>query len=124
MKLSTKSIGRGQRIRHRFRKPPRWISWLESLEPRMLLSGSPPPLVVGRTLSSYFAGDVQNHQETLTLTVYNNEADPISAVQLTDTLAPGVSLVNASIAPTQNGQNLAWSLGTINGFSRVSVTVT
>ena len=81
-------------------------------------------MVVGRALSSYFAGDVPNHQGTLTFTVYNNQADPITGVLLTDALASGVTFLDASIAPDQSGQNLAWNLGTIKGFSRTSVTLT
>ena len=83
-----------------------------------------PSLVVGHTLSAYFAGDVQNGQETLTLTVYNQQADPITGVLLTDTLASGVTFSNASIVPNQSGQSLSWNLGTIEGFEQVTVTVT
>ena len=81
-------------------------------------------IVVGRTLSAYFAGDVQNNQETITLTVYNQTADSITGVLLTDTLAPGVTLVTASQQPDQSGQNLAWSLGTIEGDDWTSVSIT
>ena len=50
---------------------------LEPLEDRMMLdAGLPPAIVVGRTLSAYFVGDVQNNQETITYTVYNEQADP------------------------------------------------
>src|SRR5690242_8425394 len=78
--------------------------WLEALEARLMFSIG-PPLVVGRTLSSYFAGDVPNRQETLTFTVYNNQADPITGVSLRDVLQPGVTFLNASIVPDQSGQN-------------------
>jgi transglutaminase-like putative cysteine protease len=80
--------------------------------------------VLGRTLSSYFAGDVQNQQETITYTVYNLSSDPDTGVLLTTTLEPGVTLKSASQQPDQSGQNLAWSLGTIGAFDRASVSVT
>jgi hypothetical protein len=112
----------------------------EVLEQRTLLSGnaSPlsPPIVLGRTLAtpssagsadpapSYFAGEVENNQVIVTFTVYNEQADPETGVLVTDTLAPGVTLANASPLPTQNGQNLAWSLGTIAGYDRASVSIT
>jgi hypothetical protein len=100
----------------------------EPLEARMTLdvgAGSQPPtIVVGRTLSIYDAPHVTNHQETITLTVYNQAADPISGVLLTDTLASGVTLAGASQQPDQNGQQLAWSLGTIQAYDRASVTLT
>ena len=86
--------------------------------------GLPPAIVVGRTLSSYFAGDIPGHQETLTLTVYNEQADPETGVLLTDTLAPGVTLASASQQPDQSGQNLGWSLGTIQGYDHASVSLT
>ncbi len=73
-------------------------------------------IVVGRTLSAYFTGQVQNNQETITYTVYNESADSETGVLLTDTLAAGVTLVSASQQPDQSGQNLAWSLGTIQGY--------
>jgi uncharacterized membrane protein len=121
-----------------FRKPlgSRLARWrkrlplrLEQLEPRVMLDGSlgasiPPALVVGRTLSSYTTGGIQNNQETITLTVYNEQADPVTGVLLTDTLQPGVTFQSASPLPDQSGQNLAWSLGTIQGFDRASVTLT
>jgi uncharacterized membrane protein/transglutaminase-like putative cysteine protease/sugar lactone lactonase YvrE len=98
---------------------------VEPLEERVLLDASlPPSLVVGRTLSSYFVGGVQNNQETITYTVYNEQADPLTGVLLTDTLQPGVTFQGASQLPDRSGQNLAWSLGTIGGFDRASVTLT
>ena len=112
----------------------------EVLEQRTLLSGSASalsaPIVLGRTLAtpssansaaptpSYFAGDVENNQVTVTFTVYNEQADPETGVFLADTLIPGATLANASPLPTQNGQNLAWSLGTIAGYDRASVSIT
>ena len=79
--------------------------------------------MVGRTLSSYFAGDVQDNQETLTYTVYNETSDPETGVLLTTTLEPGVSFQSASIQPDESGQNVAWSLGTIAADDRASVTL-
>jgi len=84
----------------------------------------PPTIVVGRTLSAYDVPDVQNNQETLTFTVYNQAADPITGVLLTDTLENGVTFASASQLPDQNGQELAWSLGTIQPYDRASVTLT
>jgi uncharacterized repeat protein (TIGR01451 family) len=103
--------------------------YLEQLEPRVLLdsglgAGLPPAIVVGRALSSYFVGGVQNNQETITYTVYNEQANPLNGVLLTDTLEPGVTFQSASQLPDQSGQNLAWSLGTIQGFDRAGVTLT
>src|SRR5205823_28363 len=43
---------------------------------------------------------------------------------LTDTLAPGVTIANASQSPDRSGQDLAWSLGTIPGYDRASVSLT
>ena len=85
---------------------------------------APTASVVGRTLSSYFAGDVQKHQETVTYTVYNEQADPETGVLLTTTLGPMVTFESASQQPDRNGQNLAWSLGTIQGYENASVTLT
>jgi len=85
---------------------------------------APPTIVVGRTLSAYDVPDVQNHQKTLTLTVYNQAANPITGVLLTDTLASRVTFSSASQLPDQNGQQLAWSLGTIQPYDRASVTLT
>jgi len=42
---------------------------------------------------------------------------------LTTTLEPGVTFVGASGQPDQNGQELAWGLGTLNRFDRVSVSL-
>ncbi len=98
---------------------------IESLEPRLLLSGAlPPALVLGRTLSAYTTTAIENHQETITFTVYNEQADALTGVLLTDTLQTGVTVSSASSQPDQSGQQLAWSLGPIAGFDRASITLT
>ena len=112
----------------------------EGLEDRTLLDGAtlPAAIVVGRTQGvmdttatppelkpAYFVGDVQAaHTILLTITAYNEQAGDETGVLLTDTLAPGVSLVGADVSPDQQGQNLAFSLGTISGYDRKSVTLT
>jgi hypothetical protein len=97
---------------------------IERLEERVMLDSSPPSIVVGRTLSTYFAGDVHNNQETITYTVYNQQADPETGVTLTTALDSGVTLASASPQPVQSGQQLTWDLGTVGGFSAASVQVT
>ncbi len=113
---------------------------LEGLEDRTMLDsgGLPAAIVIGRTLStpstaatatpspSYYMGDVQasNNQVAITITVYNEQANPETGVLVTDTLSSGVTLASASQPPDQSGQNLAWSLGTIQGYDRASVTIT
>jgi len=109
-------LGGGVR-RIRGRRPLRL--GFDRLEDRTMLDSSPPALVVGRTLSSYF-----NNQETITYSVYNEAADPETGVLLTTTLKPGVTFASASQQPDQSGQDLAWSLGTIQGYDFASVTVT
>jgi uncharacterized membrane protein len=101
----------------------------QALEERVMLdiggaNSLPPTIVVGRTLSAYDVPDVKNNQETLTFTVYNQAADPITGVLLTDALESGVTFASASQLPDQNGQQLAWSLGTIQPYDRASVTLT
>ena len=113
---------------------------IEPLEDRVMLDGGvgasnslPPAIVVGRTLSSYTVGGIQNNQETITYTVYNEQANPETGVLLTDTLSPGETILSSSVTldgtttaqlPDQSGQNLAWSLQPINGYDRESVSVT
>ena len=104
---------------------------IEPLEELVMLDGGvgpshplPPAIVVGRTLSSYTAGGIQNNQETITYTVYNEQANPETGVLLTDTLSPGETITSASQQPDQSGQNLAWSLGMIQSYDRASVTLT
>jgi uncharacterized membrane protein len=117
--------------------------FIERLEDRTMLDGGvgsslPAAIVVGRTQSvidtsqnpavakpAYFVGDVQQtNQITITYTVYNEQADSETGVLLTTTLEPGVTIASTSQQPDQNGQNLAWSLGTIQGFDRASVSLT
>ncbi len=100
----------------------------------------PAAIVVGRTLATidtstnppatspaYFVGDVKNNQVVITYTAYNEQADPETGVLLTTTLGPGVT-IDASTPPSQaadvSGQSLTFSLGTIQGFDRASVTLT
>ncbi|SIO57707.1 LVIVD repeat-containing protein [Singulisphaera sp. GP187] len=109
------------------RRPKPFYLAAEWLENRLMLDGAsaalPSALVVGRTLSSYTVGGIQNNQVAITYSVYNEQTDPESGVQLTTTLAPGVTIVSASAAPARNGQELTWGLGTIDGFGRTSVTL-
>jgi uncharacterized repeat protein (TIGR01451 family) len=121
--------------------------WLERLEDRLMLDsgGLPAAIVVGRTLAtpstaataapspSYFVGEVENNQVTITYTVYNEAADTETGVLLTDTLKAGVSVVSSTVTldgttttqpPDQSGQNLAWSLAPIQGYDRESVALT
>jgi len=126
----------GQRSRLKVLRPI-----FEPLENRLMLDASsasqlPAAIVVGRTLAtpstaassapapSYFVGEVQNNQVTITYTVYNEQADPETGVLLTTTLEPGVTLASSSAQPDESGQNLAWSLGTLSGFERATVSVT
>ena len=59
---------------------------------------TPSTAATARPSPSYFVGDVQNNQETITYTVYNEQADPETGVLLTTTLEPGVTFVSASYA--------------------------
>jgi hypothetical protein len=100
-------------------------SHYEPLEPRLVLSHAEPDLIsVGRVLSSWSASDVVDGQLKVTYSVYNQQADEVSGVLLTTTLEPGVMFVGASVLPDRSGQELAWSLGTLDPFGRASVEVT
>ncbi len=135
-------------VRSRLRQKPRVHRlFFESLEDRTMLAsgGLPAAIVLGRTLAtpstassatpapSYFVGEVENNQVTITYTVYNEQADPETGVLLTTALKPGVTFLSSSVTldgtttsqlPDQSGQNLAWSLDTIQGYDRESVAVT
>lgn len=107
------------------RKLTYYRPFLKQLEDRVMLdAGLPAAIVVGRTLSAYTTAAIQNNQESITFTVYNEQAKPVTGVLLTDTLQPGVTFQSASQLPDQSGQKLAWSLGTVQGFGRTSVTLT
>jgi hypothetical protein len=96
--------------------------FVEALEERVLLDAA--ALVVGRTLSADTTAAIQDNQLEITYTVYNEQANDVSGVLLTDTLQPGVTFQRATALPDRNGQELAWSLGTIPGFGRASVGLT
>ncbi|MBX9627736.1 MAG: transglutaminase family protein, partial [Gemmataceae bacterium] len=108
----------------RTRRSRPWLG-IEYLEDRTMPDASlPPDLVVGRTLSAYTVAGVQNRQLDITYTVYNQRADDLSGVLLTTALQPGVTYKSATAVPDRSGSELAWSLGTVRGFDRASVTVT
>ena len=89
----------------------------------MLDGGLAPAITVGRTLSAYTVGAVQNHQIAITYTVYNEQAEAVTGVLLTDTLEAGASFKDASAPASRDGQKFAVALGTIAGYDRASVTV-
>ena len=110
------------------------VTQQETILPAPIAVTPQTSIVVGRVLSSYDVPDVRNNQNqlTITYTVYNQATDPEIGVLLTTTLEPGVTFLSSSITPDgttitqlpdQSGQNLAWSLGTIQGGDRISVTV-
>jgi hypothetical protein len=98
---------------------------LEQLESRLLMAiDLPAEILVGRTLSAYSTHDVQNGQLKLAYSVYNQREIPIDDVRLTNKLMPGVTFVAGSLPPTQNGQELAWRLGSIPAYGRANVEIT
>ncbi|QEH35411.1 Ubp3 associated protein Bre5 [Aquisphaera giovannonii] len=102
---------------------------IEPLEDRLMLdAGSattlPQAIVVGRALSTYTTSGLSNNQVTITYTVYNEGAKAEAGVLLKTSLQPGVTLAGASRAPDRSGQDLAWSLGTLQPYGRASVSVT
>src|SRR5262249_39498441 len=66
---------------------------METILPQPTPAGVGQEIVVGRTLTEQTTSEVQNNRVTITYTVYNPNADSLSGVLLTDTLAAGVSLV-------------------------------
>ena len=111
----------------------------ECLEDRTMLSDVtsqlPAAIVLGRTLAtpstagtatpspSYFMGEVAEqpgHNHIHGLQPAGRPGDRGAGHRH---LAPGVTMASASQQPDQSGQNLAWSLGTIQGDDRASVSV-
>ena len=80
-------------------------------------------IAVGRRLSTYTTADVAGGEMTITYTVYNLTDGYAQGTLLTTTLAAGVTFVGASLLPDQNGQELAWSLGTLAPHGRANVEV-
>jgi len=106
----------------KFRTPRRSRLSVEHLEDRIVPAST--DITVGRTLSAYTVDRVQNNTLDVTYTVYNGTADDLSGVLLTTTLQPDVAFQTATVLPTRNGQELAWSLGTLPAFGRSSITLT
>jgi uncharacterized membrane protein len=114
---------RGRRSAWRGASRLRSLVGIQPLEERLMLAID-TGIVVGRTLSAWSVADVQDNHLKITYAVYNQEATDISGVLLTTTLAPGITFESATQLPDRNGQNLAWSLGTLGPFGRASVEVT
>ena len=81
-------------------------------------------IAVGRTLSAYTTADVTNNELTITYTVYNLTDGYAQGTQLTTTLGPDVTFVGGSQLPNLNGQELTWTLGTIEPLHAASVEMT
>lgn len=96
----------------------------ERLEDRLMPSADSDVISVGRTLSSWTSADARNAQLKNQYTVYDQQAEAVSGVQLSRTLKSGVSCASATMAPsTRTGQALSWSLGTIARFGSATVDV-
>ena len=109
----------------------------ERLEDRTMLDGaagsSPPSIVVGRTLSSYFVGRRPEQPGDDHLHGLQRAGRPRDRGVADDHAGAGRDVRQLvrdarrhhnTQLPDQNGQNLAWSLGTIQGYDRASVAVT
>ena len=79
---------------------------------------------VGRTLSSVTVSGVVNNTLTITYSVYNLRGDPVNGVLLTTTLQPGATFQSAIPTPDQNGQQLAFSLGSLAPLGSASAQLT
>ncbi len=75
-------------------------------------------------MSSYMAPGIGSQPLKITYTAYNQTAETLTGVVLTTTLQGGVSFLDASVLPDRKGQELAWSIGTLSPFDRVSVVLT
>jgi hypothetical protein len=81
---------------------------------------------IGRALSAPTVSAVTNNTLTITYSVFNLRADPVSDVLLTTTLQSGVTFQSATPMPDREGQQLAFSLGSLppNGSAIAQLTVT
>src|SRR5262245_61729946 len=116
-------------LRRRFRRrrlsrqQPQRNHFLECLESRHMMAAD-DVITVGRVPAAWTISGVTNNQLKITYSVYNQQTQAVSGVLLTTTLNSDVTFVDASILPDRNGQQLAWSLGTIAPYGRASVEVT
>ena len=95
----------------------RCISPGEKLEPRIMFSGSPPSISSsGARCRRISQATCRTTGETITFTVYNQQATPISGVLLTDTLLPGVTFLDASLRRTKMGRSLPGVLAQLMGL--------
>ncbi len=79
---------------------------------------------VGRSLSALTAASVTNNTLTITYSVFNLRGDPINGVLLTTTLQSGVTFQSAVPMPDRNGQQLAFSLGSLPPLGSASAQLT
>jgi transglutaminase-like putative cysteine protease len=111
---------RSRRLRFRRYRP----SPLDRLESRQLLAIQPvTEIVVGRTLTAYSEGAVTNGELRITYSVYNQTESELTNVQLSSTLASGVTFLDATAEPVRAGQALTWNLGGLSAFGRASIEV-
>ena len=97
----------------------------ETILPAPITTTPSTDIVVGRTLSAYYSGGIQNHQETITYTVYNESPDSETGVLLSDTLAPGVTLVErlAAARPERTESGLEPGHDCRDDWTSVTITV-
>jgi hypothetical protein len=79
---------------------------------------------VSPALSTPTVSGVVNNTLTIGYTAYNLRPDPVNGVLLTTTLQSGVSFESATPMPDRNGQQLAFSLGSMPPLGSVTATLT
>ncbi len=79
---------------------------------------------VSPALSTPTVSGVVNNTLTIGYTAYKLRPDPVNGVLLTTTLQSGVSFESATPMPDRNGQQLAFSLGSMPPLRSVTATLT
>jgi probable HAF family extracellular repeat protein len=97
---------------------PRSAPLVQTSDYRAVISVSP-------TLSSLTVSGVVNNTLTITYNVYNLRSDPVDGILVTTALQSGVTFQSATPAPDRNGQQLAFSLGSLppSGSTSAQLTV-
>lgn len=119
-RFGKKLSSRLQRAKGRLRKAFLKGLQFESLEARNLLAVD-DVISVGRFQSVYSKLDVQNHEMSVTYTVFNQQETEVSGVSLKTTLAPGVAFKSATSAPQQTGQLLNWTLPNLKPYGSATI---
>lgn len=114
-----------RRMRNRRKMRLTTLLSMETLDPRVMLTGVPSDVVsIGRTPSTWLAEEIGDGTFRIRYAVYNDQDQRLDDVRIATALAAGVEFVGADGAAALAGNSVSWVVPSIEPYGRAEVELT